>query len=73
MHFELPSEIVARAEISMADVRLAVAVQLYSDNRIDYGDALKLSGMGEPFFDQELLSRKLSIQKYPNFRRHAAG
>ena len=65
MQLEIPDEIVKRAEANAGELLLALAIQLYSDNRIDYTDALRLAGIEEEKFDQELVSRGLSIHKYP--------
>lgn len=73
MDLHLPDEIVQRAEANAADLRLALALQLYADNRLDYADALTLASMPPALFNQELLHRQLSIQPYPaaNARRRA--
>ncbi len=65
MEIKIPDEIVRRAEANATELRVALAIQLYADNRIDYIDALELAGMPKPYFNKELLSRGLSIQDYP--------
>ncbi len=63
MKLEVPNYIVRQAEMTKSELRLALAIQLYADNRIGHADALRLSGMAERAFDSELLSRGISIQK----------
>ncbi len=66
MRLELPDHIVKRAEANAADLLLSLAIQLYSDNRLDYVDARTLSGMTGENFNRELLDRGLSINAYPD-------
>jgi predicted HTH domain antitoxin len=72
MNLELPDDIMRRAEASQLDVRVALAVQLYADNRLDYDDARRLADVCEAVFNRELLTRKISVQKYPPRRRSAS-
>jgi len=65
MKLDIPDHIVARAEMTSAELRTSLAIQLYADNRVDHDDAMRLSGLSERSFDRELLSRDISIQK-PN-------
>ncbi|MCK4602893.1 MAG: UPF0175 family protein [Phycisphaerae bacterium] len=65
MQLEIPDDILRHAEANATDLRIALAVQLYADNRIDHGEAVRLSGLSIPAFNRELLSRQLSIQQYP--------
>lgn len=65
MNLELPDDILNRAEANAADVLLALAIQLYSDNRLDHADAKTLSGMSADNFNRELVARGLSINVYP--------
>lgn len=76
MHLELPEDIVRRAETNTVELLSILAIQLYADNRLDYADALRLSGLAPPVFNQELIVRALSIQQYQsrqNALRHTAG
>ena len=50
MKIEIPDDIVYRAEASALELRVALAVQLYSDNRIDHRDACRLAGVSETVF-----------------------
>jgi predicted HTH domain antitoxin len=68
MHVELPDDIMRRAEANVGDVLLAVAVQLYSDNRLDFVDALAVAGISSDDFSQELIKRDISINQYPPVR-----
>ena len=65
MKLNLPSDIVARAELSEYDVRLALAVQFYADNRIDHADACRLADIPPTALNSELLRAGLSLQQYP--------
>ena len=66
MHLELPDEIIHRAETNAVELRAALAVVLYADNRIDYADACELAGLSGEQFNRELILRRLSIQQYPD-------
>ena len=69
MHFEVPDDIVARAEANASDLRIALALQLYADNRIDHADACRLAALSIHEFNHELLIRGLSVQQYGPARR----
>jgi len=64
MKLELPNDILRRAEVNTADVLVAVAIQFYADNRIDYDDAVRLSGLSPATFSRELVTRGLVVQQY---------
>jgi len=64
MNLELPNDILRRAEVNTADVLVAVAIQFYADNRIDYDDALRLSGLSPASFNRELVTQGLVVQQY---------
>lgn len=65
MELTLPDDILRRGELSAADVRLALAVQLYADNRVDHADACRLAGIEAGELNRELLRVGLSVQEYP--------
>jgi predicted HTH domain antitoxin len=65
MKIEVPDDIARRAEACALELQIALAVQLYSDNRIDYRDACRLAGVGEAVFNRELLTRHIGLQQYP--------
>jgi predicted HTH domain antitoxin len=65
MKIDIPADILYAAGANAADVRLAVAVQFYADNRIDHADACRLAGATPPQFNKELLARGMSIVQYP--------
>jgi predicted HTH domain antitoxin len=71
MHLQVPDDILKRAEANGSDVRLAIAIQLYADNRIDHDDACRLADITPSSFNRELLQRAICIQQYP--RRRNAG
>ena len=68
MNLNLPDEIVARGELSEYDVRLALAVQLYADNRLDHADACRLADVPPASLNAALLEAGLSLQQYPTSR-----
>ena len=65
MRIEVPEDIVRRAQTSVVELKIALAVQLYADNRIDHTDACRLAGISPAEFNRELVSRALCIQQYP--------
>ena len=65
MLIEVPDNIVRRAEANATDLRTAMAIQLYTDNRIDHVDACKLAGLSSGEFNRELIERGIPIQEYP--------
>ena len=65
MKIEVPDDIVFRAEACALELQIALAVQLYSDNRIDHRDACRLAGVSETSFNRELLCRHIGLQLYP--------
>ena len=69
MHLDVPDDILRRAEANAGDLRAALAVQLYTDNRIDHADACRLAGVSPSVFNRELLARGLSVQQYDSARR----
>lgn len=76
MHLFLPDDIIARGELNEREVRLALAVQLYADNRVDHADACRLADVDPGGLDAALLRAGLSLQHYPPIsiaRRRSAG
>lgn len=65
MEIELSDEILSRAEVNKADLRIALAVQLYVDNKIDHTDACRLAGVSSIELNRELLWRGITVQQYP--------
>ena len=65
MHLEVPDDIVRHAEVNASDLLIAMAVQLYADNRIDHTDACRLSGLSLDEMNRELVDRDITIQLYP--------
>ena len=65
MQVHVPDEIVRRAETNEIDLRIALAVQLYADNRIDHADACRLADLPPAAFNRELLARAVCVQQYP--------
>ena len=66
MQINVPDDIMARAELGISDTLLALAVQLYADNRIDHADACRLADTSAGAFNAELLRNGLSVQQYPS-------
>jgi len=62
---EVPDNIVRHAEANATDLRTAMAIQLYTDNRIDHSDACKLAGLPPGEFNRELIERGIPVQEYP--------
>ena len=69
MKLNLPDDIIARGELSEYDIRLALAIQLYADNRIDHADACRLADIPPAALNAALLAAGLSLQQYPALRR----
>lgn len=65
MRIKVPDDILERAEANETDVRIALAVQFYVDNRIDHSDACRLSGLAPNALNHELLRRGITVQQYP--------
>ena len=65
MHIEVPDDIVRIAETNEIELRIAIALQLYVDNRVDHADACRLADLPVRAFNRELLSRALCVQQYP--------
>lgn len=65
MLVEVPDDIVERAEVNSIDLCILLAVQLYTDNRIDYADACRLAHLPAVEMNRELLERNITIQQYP--------
>jgi predicted HTH domain antitoxin len=71
MNLRIPDDIVERAEAGAGDLLLALAIQLYADNRIDHADACRLAGASRADFNREIVTRGISIHLYPAIvRRH---
>jgi predicted HTH domain antitoxin len=77
MKLIIPDDIVQRAEVGEGDLRIALALQLYADNRLDHADACRLAQLSAGQLNEELLRAGLSIQQYPRVslaqRRRSAG
>ncbi len=69
MDLQLPDDILRKAQANQSDLRLAIAITLYADNRLDHSDACRLAGMPSASFNRELLHRAISIQQYPAQRQ----
>lgn len=65
MLLEVPEKIIRNAEVNATDLRIAMAVQLYADNRIDYSDACELAGLPSREMARELILRQITVQQYP--------
>jgi predicted HTH domain antitoxin len=75
MNLTIPDDIVHRAEAGGGELLLALAIQLYADNRIDHADACRLAGASRADFNREIVTRGISIHMYPaiSHRRRKAG
>lgn len=65
MNLELPDDVIRRAEMTARELRLALAVQLYADHRIDYHDACRLAQAVPALLDREFTRHGLSVLRYP--------
>ena len=65
MNLTIPDDIVRRAEAGAGDLLLALAIQLYADNRIEHADACRLAGASRAVFNREIVPRGISIHLYP--------
>lgn len=65
MKIDIQADIPDTAGANAADVRLAVAIQFYADNRIDHADACQLAEVTPPEFNKELLARGIGMMQYP--------
>ena len=65
MELDLPDDILRRGGVTATDARIALAVQLYADNRIDHADACRLAGVPACELNEELLRVGLGVQQYP--------
>jgi len=68
MRLDVPNDIVRRAEATAGELLLAMAIQLYTDNRLDYSDARRLAELPTDVFNQELVRRNISINQYPSIQ-----
>jgi predicted HTH domain antitoxin len=66
MRLELPDDILRTAELTSLEVRLALAVQLYADRRIDFHQARRISGVSGEALNRELTRRDLCVLVYPS-------
>ena len=69
MKLSIPDDIAERAEAGAGELLLAMAIQLYADNRLDHADACRLAGLPAPVFNREIVTRGLSIHLYPSIDR----
>ncbi|HUT61985.1 MAG TPA: UPF0175 family protein [Phycisphaerae bacterium] len=65
MRLDVPDDIVQLAEANAGDLMLALAIQLYADNRIDHADACRLARLSNAQLNCELVERGISIHMYP--------
>ena len=72
MQLVIPDDIVMRAETNAVELQIALAVQLYADNRIDHNDACRLANLPASAFNRELLTRAIGVQQYPAIGRRNA-
>lgn len=71
MHIEIPDSTLRQAEANRRDVLLAVAMQFYSDNRLDLEVASALAGLKPSEFIREVALRGIGVVQYP--ARRTAG
>ncbi len=61
MKLEIPADIVASAHLTEKDCLVELGVRLYADQRITFGEALRLSGLTRIDFERELARRQVSL------------
>ncbi len=65
MKLELPDDVIHRAEVTVRELRLGLAIQLYVDHRINHQDACQLAGIASHVFNRELTGRDIGVHVYP--------
>ncbi len=58
VELSIPDDIVRRAEINATDIRIALALQLYVDNRIDHTDAYNSKHNSSSLYSINAIYRK---------------
>jgi predicted HTH domain antitoxin len=61
MHLTLSDDIVLAANLSEADLRLALALALFQDGRITLAQGARLASLDRLAFQHQLSARKLQI------------
>ena len=61
MHLRLSDDVVLAANLSEADLRLALALALFQDGRITLAQGARLASLDRLAFQQQLAARKLQI------------
>lgn len=65
MALDLPEHILQQAELSAPELRLALAIQLYMDRRLDYHEARAVAELPRAAWNHELSRRDLSVVVFP--------
>lgn len=65
MKLELPDDVLRIAELTARELRVAMAIQLYADHRIDHSDACRLAGVAPGLLNTELLQRDIGVNRFP--------
>jgi predicted HTH domain antitoxin len=71
MQLDISNEVIRDSQLGALDLYLALACQLYADNRLDYAQALSLSKAAADTFNRELLRLGICVQRYPKPVREA--
>jgi predicted HTH domain antitoxin len=61
MHLTLSDDVILSANLSEADLRLALALALFQDGRITLAQGARLASLDRLAFQQQLAARKLQI------------
>jgi predicted HTH domain antitoxin len=61
MHLTLSDDVVLSANLSEADLRLALALALFQDGRITLAQGARLASLDRLAFQHQLATRKLQI------------
>ncbi len=57
----IPGQVLEQAQFSASDLRLEIAIYLYSNSRLTMGQARRLAGIDRISFQKELAKRNVSI------------
>jgi predicted HTH domain antitoxin len=61
MHLTLSDDVVLAANLSEADLRMALALALFQDGRITLAQGARLASLDRLAFQQQLAARKVQI------------
>jgi predicted HTH domain antitoxin len=68
----IPADILEAAGLTEADVLVELAVHLYAERRIAFGQALRVSRLSRPEFEKELARRDISLYSLEDLKNDVA-